>query len=362
MESVYTFEHPGVPKDDTAVYDARNHPFRLYGLYRPEEEGIFKRMPYEAASKAGKRVGLLYANTAGARLRFSTDSDFIAVGAVYPPFSIPSARTAALCGAGAFCFDLYADGEYCRVLWPEECVQEGNVPGFRIMEGRYEAVHFFSEKKERQITLNFPSFVNVSKLYIGLGKGAALNGPQPYVNEKPVVFYGSSITQGACASHPGNTYENVLSRKLNIDYVNLGFASGAKADDSVMEHICSLDLSMLVFDYDHNAKTPEFLKETHLPALRKIRSSHPDIPIVLMSRPNRDGGEEAVKERIGIIKDSCRILGEEFPGPVHFINGQDVFNKCDSEMMTVDGTHPTDLGHYCIAEALREVLVRYYGQ
>ena len=362
MRNVYTFDHQDVLKDDTAVYDARNHPFRLYGLYKPEEKGLFKRMPDEAAAMAGKRVGLLYANTAGARLKFSTDSDFIAIGALYPPFSIPSARTAALCAAGAFCFDLYANGEYCRVLWPEECVQEGNVPSFRITEGRYEAVHFFPDPKERQITLNFPSFVNVSELYIGIRKGAHLYEAEPYVNSKPVVFYGSSITQGACASHPGNTYENILSRWLNIDYINLGFASGAKADESVMEYICSLDMNILVFDYDHNAKTPEFLEQTHLPALRKIRESHPDIPIILMSRPNRDGGEATVQKRIRVIENSYRTLKEEYPGPVHFINGQDILNSRDSEMMTVDGTHPTDLGHYCIAEALREVIACYIRQ
>ena len=361
MDNGFVFRHPNICTEHMTVYDARKEPFRICGLYQSKEPGIFKRMPTEVAEKVSKRVRLLHTNTAGARLRFVTDSPFVAVGAVYPPMEFPSARTVAFAAAGAFSFDLYADGKYCRILWPMELVQRGSVISFDIPDGQYESICELGEKKLRQITLNFPSFVNIRDVYIGLQEGAVLEAAPEYANKKPVVFYGSSITQGACASHPGNIYQNILSRQLNFDYINLGFASGAKAEDAIIYYLCTLDMCMLVFDYDHNAKDVEYLEKTHLPALRKLRTAHPDIPFIVLSRPNRDPSEEQALERAKLIEKNCRILSNEGKAPVHFVDGQAVFHSHDSEMMTIDGTHPTDLGFHCIAEALYGPMEKYLG-
>lgn len=360
MDNRFVFKHPNIPTEELTVYDARKEPFQIYGLFQPEEPGVFRRMPTEVAETVSKRVRLLHTNTSGGRLRFVTDSPYIAVGAVYPPMEFPSARTAAFAAAGAFSFDLYTDGQYCRILWPMELEQRGSVVSFDIPEGQYESFCKLGEQKRRQITLNFPSFINISEVYIGLQKDSTLEPAPEYVNEKPVVFYGSSITQGACASHPGNIYQNILSRKLNFDYLNLGFASGAKAEDAIIDYLCSLDMCMLVFDYDHNAKDIEFLKATHLPALRKLRAAHPEIPFVVLSRPNRDPSEEKARERAQLIAENCRIIANEGDAPVHFVDGQAIFCSYDSEMMTIDGTHPTDLGFYCIAEALYAPMAQYF--
>ena len=359
MDNRFVFKHPNIPTEKLTVHNARKEPFQICGLYQPKNVGIFRRMPTEVAEKVSKRVHLLHTNTAGGRLRFVTDSPYIAVGAIYPPMEFPSARTAAFAAASAFSFDLYADGKYCRILWPMELVQRGSVVSFDIPDGQYESFYELGEKKHRQITLHFPSFVNISDVYIGLQEGSVLEAAPEYVNEKPVVFYGSSITQGACASHPGNIYQNILSRKLNFDYLNLGFASGAKAEDAIIDYLCTLDMCMLIFDYDHNARDLAFLENTHLPALRKLRAAHPNIPFVVLSRPNREPTEEKALERAKLIKENCQIIAKEGNAPVHFIDGQSIFHSHDSEMMTIDGTHPTDLGFYCIAEALYAPIAQY---
>lgn len=360
MEKDFVFTQPKVAHEDMVVYDARKAPFRLYGLYKPEQPGLFRRMPQEVAEKTSKQVNLLHPNTAGARLRFMTDSPYIAVGAIMPPMEFPSARTAAFAGSCAFSFDLYVDGEHCRVLWPETLMQRGSVVRFDIPDGKYEAGISFSVKQNREITLCFPSFANISDVFIGLQKDCVLEPGQAYCNEKPVVFYGSSITQGACASRSGNIYQNILSRKLNFDYINLGFASGCKAEDTIIDYLCTLETPLLVFDYDHNSRSPEFLQQTHLPALRKLRAAHPNTPFVVLSKPDRDTGLEDTMLRAQIIEESCRILAEKSDAPVHFINGQDVFHSHDKDMMTIDGTHPTDLGFHCMAEALYNVLKQYF--
>lgn len=359
MAEKFVFKNPKIVALNPVIYNVREKPFDLYGLCKPEEPGLFKRLPREVAVNTSPKVALLYANTTGARIRFTTDSAFVAVGAIYPPMEFRSPMSAACSAFGAFSFDMYVEGKYCGVLRPSTYVQRGSVVSIDIPDGQYEANRTFGEKKLRQITLNFPTFVNISEVYIGLEEGCALLPGQPYVNEKPVVFYGSSITQGACASHPGNIYENILSRRLNFDYINLGFAGSCKAEDTIIDYICTLDMCMMVFDYDHNASNPEQLENTHLPALRKLRAAHPDIPFVLMTRPNQDRGEEDSLQRLAVVEKSYQALLEDGCGPVHLINGQDIFHSHDSEMMTIDGTHPTDFGFYCMAEALEPVLAQY---
>jgi len=341
------------------VYDARKNPFKIYGLYKPKEQGLFKRMPYEVAQKTSERVKLLYTNTAGARIRFKTDSSKIMVRAVYPQMEFSSPKTAALSAPGAYSFDLYADNKFCRVLCPKELVQEGSINQFVVRDEEYESSYEFKERKLREITLYFPTFVNVSDVHIGIDDDAILLESSEYINNKPVVFYGSSITQGACASRSGNTYENILSRRMNFDYLNLGFASGAKAEEPIIDYLGTMDMSLLVFDYDHNAKTPQYLAETHYLALERFHKAQPHTPIIMMSRPNQCFGEEDSKERVKIIYASYQKLLESGAQNVHFVNGQDIYLSHDSEMMTMDDTHPTDFGFYCIAEALEKVFHLY---
>ena len=322
---------------------------------------MFRRMPAHVAEAANERARLMHTNPAGARIRFVTDSSFVAVGAVYPPMGDSEARGAgARSGAGAFCFDLYVDGEHKSLLSHEVLSEQGGVTLFDVKDGHYEAVERFGTNRMCEITLFFPLFVNVEALYVGLEAGCTVKAPKPYKNDKPVVFYGSSITQGACASRAGNTYPAVLSRRHGFDFINLGFAGGALAEAPIIDYLCSLDASLLVFDYDHNSPNPDYLRKTHLPALRKLRAAHPEIPFILMSRPNLCSGEDMVKARIEVIKESYEVLLSDGCGPVHFVNGLEIYRSLDSEMMTVDGTHPTDLGFYAMATALDPIFSLYF--
>ena len=126
------------------------------------------------------------------------------------------------------------------------------VPKVKIADG-YESVIDLGETKMRQITINFPLYSAVSSLEIGLQETAVVESPTPYRVETPVVFYGSSITQGGCASRPGNCYTAVLSRRLDFDHVNLGFSGSGKAEQEMADYIAGLDMSVFVYDYDHNA-------------------------------------------------------------------------------------------------------------
>ena len=360
MKKLFSFRAPVILNKDPLIRSAEKEPFRIYGLLPTKENGLFTRMPQSAAFRVSERVSLLHTHTAGGRLCFTTDSSFLALGALYPPMFFPSDRTAALSGANASCFDLYVDGRHSRVLWHEGVETRGSGVAFDLADGQYEGFIDFGERKRREITLCFPSFVNVAELFVGLERDASLAEPAPYVNQLPVVFYGSSITQGACASRAGNTYESILSRRFHFDYLNLGFAGACHAEDAMIDYLCTLPMHLLVYDYDHNAASAEDLRQTHLPALQKLRRAHPDIPFVLLSKPNIHNGKKEALARMRVIEESYERLKKESGAPVHFVNGQEIFEKHDPDMMTVDGTHPTDLGFYSMADALSEVFKLYF--
>ena len=344
------------------VYDSRRAPLKLFGLYKPEREGLFKRLPSDVAKATNERVGLLYTNTAGARLRFVTDSPFLALGAICQTMIFPSPTAAAVSGAGASCFDLYVDGKHVRVLSTEKLSQKGSAIGFDLSDERYEAFVDFETPRRRSITLCFPTAINISEVYIGVDEGFSVGECEPYRNDTPVVFYGSSITQGFCASRSGNTYPNILSRRLNFDFINLGFAGACKAEPQIIEYIGALDMSVLVYDYDHNCPNAEFLEKTHLKGLRKIREAKPTLPIILMSKPNIHNGRREAEERMRVIEKSYETLRLEGDENVYFVNGLQVFDSLDQEMMTVDGTHPTDFGFYCMAKALEPVFEKIFSK
>lgn len=356
MSQEFLFQNPAIVSKSPQIHNVRSKPFKIYGLYHPWESGVFKRIPLEVGEKTSEIVRLLCTNTAGARVRFKTDSPYIAVGAVYPPMEIPTPRSTALSSVGAYCFDLYADNEFCDVLLPNNIEKNGSIVNFAIPSGKYECIYDFGQSKLRDITINFSSFVNITDVYIGLKENAVVETSNDYSNEKPIVFYGSSITNGACASRPGNTYENILSRRLNVDYLNLGFAAGAKAEKEIIDYISGLDMSVFVFDYDHNAPSPEFLEETHYPALERFRKSQPNTPIIMLSRPNRNGGIKDTNDRLNMVRKSYEKLLSYGDKNVYFINGQDIYNSFDSEVFTIDGVHPTDFGFYCMADAIEKVL------
>lgn len=361
MEKTYSFAAPTIRAKEPVVFWAEKAPFRIHGVCPEKENGLFARIPKSVAEQTSERVALLYTNTAGVRLRFATDSSFVAIAALYPAMTFSSLLCAAQSGTSAFCFDLYVDGEHRSVLCPEDFIrQTGSVVSFDLGDGRYEALAPFGTKRMRQITLCFPAFVNVSDVFVGLEKGATVEAATPYVNDRPVVFYGSSITQGACASRAGNSYPNVLSRKFHFDYINLGFAGACTAEMPMIDYLCRLPMHLLVYDYDHNTPSVEHLRATHLRGLRKLREAHPDIPIVLLSKPNRHNGKEEALARMQVIRESYEALRRESNAPVHFVDGQRIFESHDPSMMTIDGTHPTDLGFFCMAEALSEVFQLYF--
>lgn len=334
-----------IEKDDIKFYNADEVPFKIYGVKR--EGDRYRRMPENVAKSVSEGVYSLHSNTAGGRVRFVTDSPYIAIHAKIDK----NAKMAHFPFTGSMGFDLYADNIYINTF----------VPPFNTNDTLEKVINFNDvngEKTNRkEITINFPLYSDVLKLYIGLKEGSFIGEASSYINEKPVVYYGSSITQGGCASRPGTCYQAILSRNLNMDYINLGFSGSAKAEDEMIDYIMNLDMSVFVFDYDNNAPTSEHLKNTHEKMFKAIRKKHPSVPVIMMSRPKYYLTEEENVRR-NIIETTYKNAIENGDKNVYYISNEELTFFCKNEG-TVDNCHPTDFGFASMAMALEKVLRDY---
>ncbi len=343
-------DDPDVHRADAVFYDVREAPFAVYGLYDYKNQPRFQRLPDEIGENVSAGVAALYRNTAGGRLRFSTDSSYVILRAHMSEI-LRCSHMSLLGGAG---FDLYEDdpdsqeSRYLGSFRPPCDMTDGFVSIFR----------FKGEKKNRCLTINFPTYSNVDRLEIGLCEGSLLGEGMAYRNRLPLVFYGSSITQGGCASRPGNNYVSLVCRRLNLDYVNLGFSGSGMAEDLIVDYMAGMKMSCFVSDYDHNAPNADYLRQTHLKMYQRIREKNPTVPYLMMSRPDF-GGHGRVADgnaRRDVIVDTFRYAREQGDENVYYIDGESYFHGMWEDACTVDRTHPNDLGFACIAEKVYATL------
>lgn len=333
------FALPGaVQKDGLIWMDAAKAPFVIYGATQTEP---YLRMPIEIAKKISLGVESLCQNTAGVRARFCTNSPYVAIRVEWKnQCHMPHMPFLGISG-----FDLYRVSKKGN----KQSYIKSFVPPVSCENG-FESV-IDVDGIMTDYVLNFPLYNSVSRLLIGVKTGSEFQIPQTYTNTLPTVFYGSSITQGGCASRPGTCYQNFLSRALNMDYINLGFAGCGRAEDEMIEYLSDLEMSAFVSDYDHNAPTPEHLANTHEKLYLGIRAKHPNIPYIMISRPNfRNNTTDSVRRTI-IMKTYQKAL-ENGDQNVYFLDGASIFAGEEYDACTVDGTHPNDLGFYRFFKAL----------
>ncbi len=329
-------------KTDLKFYSPLKEPFEINGVYY--EDGKYRRLPEEVAKSVSWGVFCLHAHTAGGRLRFKTNSEYIVLYAKMGELG----KMPHFAYTGSIGFDLYE-----RINGREQYVGTF-VPGVDITDTIDTFINVGCSDKERELVINFPLYSEVKELYIGLKDTATVSAPTPYKYEKPIVYYGSSITQGGCASRAGTSYQGFISRRFDTDFINLGFSGNAKGEDAMAEYIKNLDMSVFVYDYDHNAPDTEHLKATHEKMFKTIRKANPTLPIIIMSRPKYNLNEDE-KARLEIIKET--YLGAVNSGDknVYLLTGKELMALCENEG-TVDNCHPTDLGFASIAKALGDLL------
>lgn len=344
--SVTAVDSQYVTNSGSVVYvNAKAPQMSIGGIIHPNDnKGEFYRLDATKKTTYSAENSSLAAKTSGVTIRFRTNADYIILKAV-----VRSASTGYkhFTDRGAYGFDVYTGTGTNRVYCGGEMqfMTDANSVTERItLPGGYQ-----------EVTVNLPLYGGVSLVQIGFPTSAEIAPPTERTYGQ-ICFYGSSITQGGCVSRPGLSYSNIVCRMLNTDNMNLGFSGAAKGEQSVAEYIAASDISAFVMDYDHN-NTVAGLRDTHYAFYETVRAAHPDIPIIMVSRPifESECTDEQI-ERQEIIRASYDRAIANGDKNVYFVNGNDFFMKEMPDLYTVDFVHPNDLGHYYMAKAIFSVL------
>ena len=228
---------------------------------------------------------------------------------------------------------------------------------------------------EHDLTIYFPLYNGVKEVYVGVKQGSYVVCGSEYKYQTPVVFSGSSITQGGCVTASCNAHVNIVSEMLDTNVLNLGFSGSAKGETVMANYLASLNPSVYVIEYDHNAPTVQHLDKTHYPLYKTVRDSHPNTPIILVSRPDVDRNYILVdgvmrepvvgysenadidpNHRINVIKNTYEKGLASGDKNLYFIHGETLIPTELRNYATIDTCHPNELGAYYMAKRTVEVL------
>jgi len=332
-------------------HSPKEPPFQVAGLAWFAEEELYRRLPMKPGHPIRPAVDALANHTSGAQLRFRTNSARLSVRVrLLSPSGMNHMPATGQCG-----FDCYlgtAEGlKYCSTTkFPRDDIA-------------YEcALLNFSASEMRDVVLNFPLYQGVEEVLIGLDSDAGIESPAPYANDRRVIVYGTSITQGGCACRPGTSYTNILSRCLNVEFINLGFSGNGRGDPELAHLIAEIERAgCYVLDYEANAT--ETYYDTLEPFIGILRDAAPDTPILVVSRilPAGDQFDEEGRARRKAMREFAQgVVGKlQNAGDenLRFVDGAGLLGE-NWEECTVDGSHPSDLGFMRMADALEGVVYR----
>ena len=341
-----------IEKEGLKFYSIEEKPFKIYGVFK--ENGKYIRMPERDAKAVSENVGILNYQTSGGRVRFITDSPYVAINIKMN--DVGKASHFPLTGSAGL--DLYVK-ENGKDIYRGTFIPPYDVD--KSFEGVIEFKKTFTSepiRAEREITINFPTYSGVDDLYIGLDGNSYVKEAPDYKYKKPIVYYGHSITQGGCVSRPGCTYPAMVSRRFDSDFLNLGFSGSAKGEVEIAEYIAGLDMEVFVYDYENNAPNPEHLRETHERMFKIIREKNPDLPIIIMTATPRLQTGGKLEERQEVIYATYKNAKDAGDENVYFVNGWDNFDECRDGVYgsTVEGTHLSDLGFSYIAKSVGDMM------
>ena len=336
-------------KGQLVYHDASAFP--LLGKATQNSATRYERLPDSLRNISRKPVWALGQNSAGLALRFRSNSTTIAAKwEVLLNRNMNHMTPTGIKGLDLYCLQ---DGKWVFV--------NSGRPSGKVNE-----VKIISHMKpvEREYMLYLPLYDGVTSLSIGVDSLAEISQPEVNlpIREKPVVFYGTSILQGGCASRPGMAHTNIISRWLNRECVNLGFSGNALLDLEIAEVMAGVDASVYVLDFVPNANVQQ-MKERADKFYTIIRSRHPDTPVIFLEDPifthtrfdQRIAEEVAQKnETVNAVFQSLKKRGEK---NIYMISSKDMLGH-DGEA-TVDGVHFTDLGMMRYAELVCPIIKKH---
>lgn len=321
-------------------YSAFEAPIKVFGIPFFEETKTFDRIPaYEREKLPNPLLGK---RAAGARIGFKTDASEFTVKVTLKTLFVDIGMSLFAAQGIPVMIGERQKSKYAGVVFPPD------------YDTKVYEKTFTKDPVMEDVTLWVLRNEEIENIEIFVPEDATVLEPTPY-KHGVAVYYGSSITEGGCSTLVTNSYVALLSRWLDLDYIDLGFSGNAKGETEVADYINKLDMKVFVMDYDHNAPDVAHLENTHEAFFKRIRELNPTLPVLFMTRPNFDYSPDA-KERREVVKTTYLNALKNGDKNVYFIDGETLFGDEDRELCTVDRIHPNDLGFYKMAKTILPVM------
>lgn len=304
----------------------------------PENSPELWRLPKSAQANVPKAVWNRGLAPAGGRIRLTSNTTRLVI-------RVQAARE----HRKPCHFDTFVNGEYVRSVNAASTQRVDLV----CFEGKY--------GKSKDITIYLPHNQEARIFAVGLDAGAEVKAPPAFARERPLVCYGSSVLQGSGATHPAWTYPAVLARRLNLDFVNLGFGGAGKGEVEVVGLVNQLEACCYVFDLgkSYGAADPERYNRM----LYIIRATHPDVPILCVTPiySTKEENEPEYKKRSEDLRSLMRHAATDRRQAgdklIFVVEGLELFGPADKDLLA-DPAHPNDAGNARIAQRLAPTIAK----
>ena len=332
--------------------DARWHDVTTWGVEgrgwgEQDRRRWFDRFPSKAEGRVTDAVWNLSRDTAGMMVRFKTDAREI-----YARYKLskPQIGMPHMPATGVSGLDLYARDDEGRWKWVMVTRPDSQTVETIVIAGLAPGM--------REYAAYLPLYNGVESLEIGVPASAFLEGLPPRTG-KPIVFYGTSITHGACASRPGMVHTAIVGRRFDMPVLNLGFSGNGKMDPAVGSLLTEVDAAVYVIDCLPNMGAAEVAAKC-VPLVKQLRDARPTTPIVLVEDrrntnswilPDRDKHHDA---NHAALKAAHERLVKEGVKDLYYIEGDHLYGD-DTEGAT-DASHASDLGFMRQADIFEPVL------
>ncbi|NMC03908.1 MAG: hypothetical protein GYA24_01790 [Candidatus Lokiarchaeota archaeon] len=323
----------------------------IEGFYWFGKEDVrLTRLPASTFPRLRKDVAFLATNTAGGCIRFKARTSMIGIEIVmHPSRPYEKFSRAGQCG-----LDVYADGHYVHTFVPPR-------------DGYFISVAETDGARSHDYSIYLPTYASLEIKSLCVDED--ITPATKHRVTKPIVFYGSSITQGAYASRPGLAYPSILGRLLDAEIINLGFSGNGKCEPEVASLVSRIDAACLVMDAGGNLTAPEEegIITVRYPAfLACVREQHPSMPILInnMQHIGAASWNTVFRRLCNRVRDAIKTTYETMlrsgDRNVHYTDGMDAIGPGDLDC-TADGTHANDLGFSRYVSIMAPVLRRVLG-
>lgn len=306
----------------------------------PQVKSNFSRLPDNLKDEVRPVVWTLGNNTAGEYIEFTSNAPKIKVRyAVVQAFSMPHMPSTGVSGVDLYAHNGKGDWDWCP-------------PKYSFKDTVTYTFDNIANKRGPIFRLYLPLYNSIKWLEVGVDQAFDLNFI-PVSNQKPIVIYGTSITQGGCASRPGLAWTSIFARNINQPVINLGFSGNGRLEEPIIKLMSEIDAKLFVLDCipnlgDRKLYPEEEMRKRITDAVTHLQAKHKDVPILLAAHSG--GSTDKVLDTAKNIefRTSSAILTKIF-GELKAKGIKNIYLLSTAEIgmginSTVDGAHPNDIG------------------